>query len=446
MGFFAKLKEGLKKTRAIFTRNVDDLVENTEVIDDDFYDSLLDILILADCGADVAEDVIARLRERVKKERIKSASDAREVLKELLVSEMDIPQPVMKWPVVMLIVGVNYSFMMQEYPDAGGAFSYIKGTFGYDHGFVGAWFLLLTYTAIVWANATALPLIGRFLLGDVFQFGFTYSIAGFHVYFGELLLACGALIVCGLLCAHGRAAVLVQLVMALVLCGGVLLCSVAVFKGLDGGLASITPAFAPGRSRLTGVFTFIAMGPWAFIGFESITQESQTYIHKGVNRVDGYIDLMKRLHDNGILVQGCFAFGGDEEDTSVFERTVETVIKAKIDLPRYSILTPFPRTELYAQLEREGRITERNWAMYDVQHCVFEPKKMTKEQLEEGTDLAWRLTYSTGNIMKRLAPLRHSPWLSIPLNLGYKGYADKWHKFTREVMCDNSDIPPAAEI
>ena len=117
---------------------------------------------------------------------------------------------------IMLIVGVNYSFMMQDYPDAGGAFSYIKGTFGYDHGFVGAWFLLLTYTAIVWANATALPLIGRFLLGDVFQFGFTYSIAGFHVYFGELLLACGALIVCGLLCAHGRAAVLVQLIMALV--------------------------------------------------------------------------------------------------------------------------------------------------------------------------------------------------------------------------------------
>ncbi|MBQ5630996.1 MAG: B12-binding domain-containing radical SAM protein, partial [Ruminococcus sp.] len=180
-------------------------------------------------------------------------------------------------------------------------------------------------------------------------------------------------------------------------------------------------------------------------GFESITQESQTYIHKGVNRVDGYIDLMKRLHDNGILVQGCFAFGGDEEDTSVFERTVETVIKAKIDLPRYSILTPFPRTELYAQLEREGRITERNWAMYDVQHCVFKPKKMTKEQLEEGTDLAWRLTYSTGNIMKRLMPLRHSPWLSVPLNLGYKGYADKWHKFTREVMCDNSDIPGETE-
>lgn len=177
------------------------------------------------------------------------------------------------------------------------------------------------------------------------------------------------------------------------------------------------------------------------IGFESITQESQQYIHKGVNRVDSYVTLMKKLHDNGILVQGCFAFGGDEEDESVFDRTVEMIIKAKIDLPRYSILTPFPKTPYYAQLEKEGRITERNWAMYDVQHCVFQPKKMTKEQLEEGTDRAWRMTYTNVNIAKRLAPFKHSPWLSIPLNIGYKGYADKWHKFTREVMCDNSDIP-----
>lgn len=177
------------------------------------------------------------------------------------------------------------------------------------------------------------------------------------------------------------------------------------------------------------------------IGFESITQESQQYIHKGVNQVDNYVTLMKKLHDNGILVQGCFAFGGDEEDESVFDRTVEMIIKAKIDLPRYSILTPFPQTPYYMQLEKEGRIVERNWAMYDVQHCVFTPKHMTKEQLEEGTERAWRVTYSNKNILKRLAPFKHSPWLSLPLNLGYKGYADKWHKFTREVMCDNSDIP-----
>jgi hypothetical protein len=66
---------------------------------------------------------------------------------------------------------------------------------------------------------------------------------------------------------------------------------------------------------------------------------------------------------------------------------------------------------------------------------------MTKEQLENGTDFAWRETYSNLNILKRLAPFKHSPWLSFMLNFGYKGYADKWHKFTKDVMCDNSDIP-----
>lgn len=177
------------------------------------------------------------------------------------------------------------------------------------------------------------------------------------------------------------------------------------------------------------------------IGFESVVQESQAYVSKGVNQVNSYSGLMERLHHAGILVQGCFAFGGDEEDTSVFERTVEMVIKAKIDLPRYSILTPFPKTEYYRQLESENRITERDWSMYDVEHCVFRPAKMTPEELEAGTEWAWRETYRYQNLAKRLAPFRYSPWLSLPLNLGYKGYADKFHQFTRDVMCDNSDIP-----
>ena len=177
------------------------------------------------------------------------------------------------------------------------------------------------------------------------------------------------------------------------------------------------------------------------IGFESVSQESQAYISKGVNRVNSYGELMKRLHGAGILVQGCFAFGGDEEDASVFERTVEAVIESKIDLPRYSILTPFPKTEYYRQLEAHGRIIERNWAMYDVEHCVFRPARMTKEELERGTEWAWRETYRFGSVARRLAPFHHSPWLSIPLNMGYKGYADKFHRFTRDVMCDNSDIP-----
>lgn len=177
------------------------------------------------------------------------------------------------------------------------------------------------------------------------------------------------------------------------------------------------------------------------IGFEAVHQQSQSYIRKGVNRVDSYGELMKKLHDAGIIVQGCFAFGADNEDASVFERTVETVLRAKIDLPRYSILTPFPRTACYEELEASGRITERNWAMYDVEHCVFSPKLMTASQLEAGTEWAWRETYRYSSILRRLAPFTRNARLSVPVNIGYRGYADKFRRFTRSVMCDNSDIP-----
>jgi radical SAM superfamily enzyme YgiQ (UPF0313 family) len=176
------------------------------------------------------------------------------------------------------------------------------------------------------------------------------------------------------------------------------------------------------------------------IGLESINQESQKFVSKGINHVGEYVDLMKRLHHAGILVQGCFAFGADNEDKSVFERTVELVQRAKIDLPRYSILTPFPKTEYYKQLETEERIIERNWAMYDVEHCVYKPALMTPEQLEEGTAWAWEETYKLSSIARRLAPFIRDAWLSLPLNFGYRGYADKFRKFTKEIMCDNSDI------
>ncbi len=177
------------------------------------------------------------------------------------------------------------------------------------------------------------------------------------------------------------------------------------------------------------------------IGFESINQSSQKLINKGSNQVSEYGELMKKLHDAGIAVQGCFAFGADDEDPSIFASTVDMVLKTKIDLPRYSILTPFPGTEYYRQLEAEGRIIERDWAMYDVEHCVYIPKLMTKDELEKGIEWAWRETYTFSSIFKRLAPFKTSPLIALFANMGYRGYANKFAKFTREVMTDNSDIP-----
>ena len=87
--------------------------------------------------------------------------------------------------VVMLIMSRNYYYLMEIHPDGGGAYTYVKEQFGYDHGFLTAWFLSLVYLAILWANATAIPLFMRNFVGDMFMVGRMYTLFGYNVYFGE---------------------------------------------------------------------------------------------------------------------------------------------------------------------------------------------------------------------------------------------------------------------
>ena len=94
---------------------------------------------------------------------------------------------------IMIVISRNYHYMIGCFPDAGGAYAYAKEVFGYDHGFLTAWFLCLTYLAMFWANATSLPLFARYFLGDIFQFGFHYHILGYEVYLGEILLTMAAI-------------------------------------------------------------------------------------------------------------------------------------------------------------------------------------------------------------------------------------------------------------
>ncbi|MBQ2159756.1 MAG: APC family permease, partial [Oscillospiraceae bacterium] len=174
---------------------------------------------------------------------------------------------------VMLILAVNYGYLMNRFPDSGGTYSYTKTAFGYDHGFLSAWFLILTYVAIIWANATALPLIARTVLGGTFQFGFDYEIAGFHVWFGEILLAVGSLVLAALICLYRKRAERWQIVMAMVLLGGVVICFIAAMLKADGRLV-FQPPFAPGAGEFGGTFTIFALAPWAYVGFESISHSA----------------------------------------------------------------------------------------------------------------------------------------------------------------------------
>lgn len=184
---------------------------------------------------------------------------------------------------IMLIIGVNYYYMMERYPDAGGTFTYTKETFGYDHGFLSAWFLVLVYIAITWANATALPLVFRNLFGGVFQVGFHYQIAGYDVYFGEVMLSLAALELFGFACIRGcRFAARIQTVMACILFGGILIGGGAVIVRhfdcfIQGSLSHFRPAFAPGHNPAAEVFNIVALAPWAFVGFESVSHSAEEF-------------------------------------------------------------------------------------------------------------------------------------------------------------------------
>ena len=106
-GFFSRLKEGLQKARSGFTVKVDELVQSSEKIDEDFYEDLTDILIMSDAGVKASESLVEELKNRVERENVKDAAVARNMLKEIMAENMNVPRPPLSWPMVMFVVGVN---------------------------------------------------------------------------------------------------------------------------------------------------------------------------------------------------------------------------------------------------------------------------------------------------------------------------------------------------
>jgi radical SAM superfamily enzyme YgiQ (UPF0313 family) len=127
------------------------------------------------------------------------------------------------------------------------------------------------------------------------------------------------------------------------------------------------------------------------IGFESVNEESLRLMRKGVNLKIGvahYKERIDKLHDHGLMSSGTFIFGNDGDGPDIFERTVEFVLEAGIDVVHFGLLTPLPGTDLFDRLAREGRLFHTDfptdYVRYDLSTAVFRPLKMTPEQLEEG--------------------------------------------------------------
>ncbi|HXE71491.1 MAG TPA: radical SAM protein, partial [Candidatus Nitrosotenuis sp.] len=171
------------------------------------------------------------------------------------------------------------------------------------------------------------------------------------------------------------------------------------------------------------------------MGFETTNPDSLGEVRKQFNLHQDYLEVVRRVHQRGIAIMGTFIFGLDHDDTDCFARVVDFVMQARIELPRYAILTPFPGTPLFRRLEAQGRILTRDWSLYDGQHVVYRPARMSCQQLERGTEWAWKTTYSYGSIFRRL--WRRRPMLAAwAANFGYRFYAYNLKRFytCREVL------------
>ncbi len=160
-----------------------------------------------------------------------------------------------------------------------------------------------------------------------------------------------------------------------------------------------------------------------FVGFETLNPTNLVQQHKYQNLNRDYSLAIKRLHDLGVMVNASFVFGMDDDDESVFDRTVEWAIEQGIETATFHILTPYPSTALHKRIQAEGRITTSNWDLYDTRHTVFRPMRLTADQLETGYWRAYRDFYRWGRIFQ--GSQAHSKTID---QLRHIAYAGGWKK------------------
>jgi len=161
---------------------------------------------------------------------------------------------------------------------------------------------------------------------------------------------------------------------------------------------------------------------YILIGFESLNNASLKFINKGFNKYQEYRKIIEILRERNIILMGCFIFGFEEDDETVFEKTVDFVQDNRIDIPRYAVYTPYPMTQSFLRLKKEGRLLHENWRHYDTQHVVFRPKLMSPEALDEGFRWAYRKTFTIRSSFHRTVKSGMNFFITFAGNLAYIKY------------------------
>jgi len=145
-----------------------------------------------------------------------------------------------------------------------------------------------------------------------------------------------------------------------------------------------------------------------FVGFESLSEKNLKSSRKKHNAPKQYKEIVKKLHDQGIAISGAFVFGLDDDDRSVFERTLEFAMDVKLDVAQFNWLTPYPGTPIYDRMKAENRLIKTEWWSRESglgvgtgEAVVYHPKMMSADELEEGSRWVRKNFYSTSSILRR---------------------------------------------
>ncbi len=161
-----------------------------------------------------------------------------------------------------------------------------------------------------------------------------------------------------------------------------------------------------------------------FVGFETLNPTNLTAQRKYQNLNRDYGAAIRRLHDLGVMINGSFVFGMDDDDATVFDQTVAWAIDQGIETATFHILTPYPGTALYDRMAAQGRLLHSQWDDYDTRHTVFQPARLTPQALEEGYWRAYREFYRWSAIWRGA-----STKANLPAQARHFAYAAGWKKF-----------------
>jgi radical SAM superfamily enzyme YgiQ (UPF0313 family) len=200
----------------------------------------------------------------------------------------------------------------------------------------------------------------------------------------------------------------------------------ALFEGMRGmgrvfqGASTVDAVLRPGLLELAAEAGMRSV----FVGLETINPANLALHAKRQNVARDYGDAIRRIHGLGIMVNGSFVFGLDDDRPDVFDRTVDWAVSQGIETATFHIMTPYPGTALHDRITAEGRITDTDWDHYDTRHVVYRPRHLTPDQLLTGYRRAYREFYSWSSILRGA-----SAQATVHQRLRHLAYAGGWKRF-----------------